>query len=188
MFLSSELLHERRENRTPAWRWGPCRRPREPSLTPFLRTQAWLRGFQPVAGHGPGLHSWAPRPEPRGSSSVSPQEPQGPWLLLAPPLPDTAPLLPLGPHFPRGAEQPEHGPSSGGGVPVRAESEPGRSCWLAEKRRIVTLFVTGPSCGSDVSRRLSHRLTRTSLRAETAFAPSLFPARSLTLCRCSKTP
>lgn len=98
-------------------------------------------------------HHWAwPRPALLGPVfwasglvlCVSPGT-AGAMACAGAPPPDTAPLLPLGPRFPRGAEQPEQGPSSRGGVPVRAESEPGRSCWLAEKRRIVTLFVTGPS-------------------------------------------
>lgn len=186
VFLSSELPHEGRENRKPAWRWGPCRRPREPSLTHFLSAQAWRAGTSPSLGTaqactpGPRVLSLGARP------LCLPRNRRGRGFCWYPPARHSSPL-PLGPCFPRGAEQPEHGPSSRGGVPVRAESEPGRSCRLAEKRR-ATLFVTGPSCGSDASRRLSHRLTGTSLRAETAFAPSLFPARSLTLSRCSKTP
>ena len=150
---------------------------------------------------GPGCAGTSP---PRGTARACIPEPRvlslgarplclpgnrrGRGFCWCAPLPDTAPLLPLGPRFLRGRRAARTHPSSRGGVPVRAESEPGRSCWLAEKRRIVALFVTGLSRCSYVSRQLSHCLTRTSLRAETALAPSLFPSRSLTPSRCSKIP
>lgn len=152
MFLSSELLHEGRAktgNRLGGG--GPAgdhvsRLLLTPSaLGPGCAGTSPSRGTARACIPGPCVLSLGARP------LCLPGNRRGRGFCWCPPCQTQLPCSLWVPTSRGGAEQPEHSPSSRGGVPVRAESEPGRSCWLAGTRRIATLFVTGPLRCSYVS-------------------------------------